>query len=76
MITPECLRSVRQARGLSIEAVAELAGYAPGTVWRLEQGRAVRWQVLVDVALALGVLHAGRGTGANSPVQVIECMAC
>ncbi len=76
MITPECLRSVRQARGLSIEAVAEKAGYAPGTVWRLEQGRAVRWQVLVDVAVALGILAAGRDSGAHSLTQLIECAAC
>ena len=54
MITPDCLRAVRLSRKLSIEAVAGQAGYAPDTVWRMEQGRAVRWQVLVDVAVALG----------------------
>lgn len=76
MITPQCLQRVRLAKKLSLQEVAERSGYAQGTVWRMEQGQAVRWQVMVDVAVALGVLSAGRGTGALGPMQLIDCPAC
>ncbi len=50
------LRQLRERRGLTIQGLAERAGLAMTTVWRIEAGRVEpRLSVLAKLAKALGV---------------------
>lgn len=71
------LKLQRQALGWSLEALAERTGYARGTIWRMEQGDAVRWQVVEDVRKALASLGrtAGQQESSRSLYQARE-LAC
>lgn len=76
MITPAELRQARLRQKLSVDEVAQRAGYSRGTVQRLEKGEAVRWQALVDVARALGVSADVLVGQLSRATQDHECVAC
>lgn len=51
------MREIREARGLSLQDVAERAGIAKSHVWQIEQGRSANPTIAttVGIARALGV---------------------
>ena len=51
------LRELRKAKGMSVEELAEITGYAPGTIyhWECEEARSVSPWAIDRIAAALGV---------------------
>lgn len=49
------IRALREAQCLTQQQLARAAGYSVKTIWKAEQGRALKRQTLTDIARALDV---------------------